>query len=291
MTAAGIRSIAIVGGGTAGWMTAVSLAQFLKRLNVRIRLIESEQIGTIGVGEATIPPIMHFLRAAGIDEDDLVRKTKATFKLGIEFKDWTRAGHSYMHPFGQTGFDMGPVAFSAYWLQALREGKAHRLEEYSLQAMGAYAGKFMRPGSHRELSPGRHHVCIAIRCIAVCAVPAHHGRSSRRRADRGPGQVRVAEAGRRFHRRADARERGANRGRSLHRLLRLSRPADRGRIEDRLRSLESAGCPATAPLRCPARERQACPPTPRSPPRRRAGNGAFRCSTASATAMCTAAAS
>ncbi|HXI75963.1 MAG TPA: tryptophan 7-halogenase, partial [Steroidobacteraceae bacterium] len=70
MTAAGIRSIAIVGGGTAGWMAAVSLAQFLKRLNVRIRLIESEQIGTIGVGEATIPPIMHFLRAAGIDEDD-----------------------------------------------------------------------------------------------------------------------------------------------------------------------------------------------------------------------------
>jgi tryptophan 7-halogenase len=145
MTAAGIRSIAIVGGGTAGWMTAVSLAQFLKRLNVRIRLIESEQIGIIGVGEATIPPIMHYLRAAGIDENDLVRKTKATFKLGIEFKDWTRAGHSYMHPFGQTGLDMGPVAFGSYWLKAHREGKAHRLEEYSLQAMGAYTGKFMRP--------------------------------------------------------------------------------------------------------------------------------------------------
>jgi tryptophan halogenase len=145
MTAAPIRSIAIVGGGTAGWMAAVSLAQFLKKLNVRIRLIESEQIGTIGVGEATIPPIMHYIRAAGIDENDLIRKTKATFKLGIEFKDWTRIGHSYMHPFGQTGIDMGPVAFSAYWLKALREGKARRLEEYSLQAMGAYTGKFMRP--------------------------------------------------------------------------------------------------------------------------------------------------
>ena len=145
MTAAPIRSIAIVGGGTAGWMTAVSLAKFLKTLNVRIRLIESEQIGTIGVGEATIPPIMHFIRAAGIDENELIRQTKATFKLGIEFKDWTRVGHSYMHPFGQTGFDMGPVAFSAYWLKALGEGKARRLEEYSLQAMGAYTGKFMRP--------------------------------------------------------------------------------------------------------------------------------------------------
>jgi tryptophan halogenase len=145
MTAVPIRRIAIVGGGTAGWMTAASLAKFLKTLNVRIRLIESEQIGIVGVGEATIPPLMEYIRALGIDENDLVRKTKATFKLAIEFKDWTRIGHSYMHPFGQTGFDMGPLAFSAYWLKALREGKASRLEEYSLQAMAAYAGKFMRP--------------------------------------------------------------------------------------------------------------------------------------------------
>jgi tryptophan halogenase len=145
MTAVPIRSIAIVGGGTAGWMTAASLAKFLKNLNVRIRLIESEQIGIVGVGEATIPPLMDYIRALGIDEDDLVRNTKATFKLAIEFRDWTRIGHSYMHPFGQTGFDMGPLAFSAYWLKALREGKASRLEEYSLQAMAAYAGRFMRP--------------------------------------------------------------------------------------------------------------------------------------------------
>ncbi len=145
MTATPIRSIAIVGGGTAGWMTAASLAKFLKALKVRIRLIESEQIGTVGVGEATIPPIMEYIRALGIDENDLVRKTKATFKLAIEFRDWTRIGHSYMHPFGQTGFDMGPLAFSAYWLKALREGTAARLEEYSLHAAAAYAGKFMRP--------------------------------------------------------------------------------------------------------------------------------------------------
>jgi tryptophan 7-halogenase len=140
-----IRSIAIVGGGTAGWMTAVSLAKFFKATNLRIRLIESEQIGTVGVGEATIPPIMHFIRAAGIDENDLIRKTQSTFKLGIEFKDWTRIGHTYMHPFGTTGFDLGPVAFSAYWLKAFREGKARRLEEHSLEASAAYAGKFMRP--------------------------------------------------------------------------------------------------------------------------------------------------
>jgi tryptophan 7-halogenase len=145
MSALPIRSIAIVGGGTAGWMTAVSLAKMFRRANTSIRLIESEQIGIIGVGEATIPPIMHFIRAAGIDENDLIRKTQSTFKLGIEFKDWTRIGHSYMHPFGQTGFDLGPVAFSAYWLKAYRGGNASRLEEHSLEATAAYSGKFMRP--------------------------------------------------------------------------------------------------------------------------------------------------
>jgi tryptophan halogenase len=145
MTANPIRSIAIVGGGTAGWMVAASLAKFLKNLNCRIRLVESDQIGIIGVGEATIPPIMAFIRGLGIEENELIRKTQATFKLGIEFRDWTRIGHSYMHPFGQTGFDMGPLAFSAYWLKALRAGTAGRLEEYSLQAMAAYTGKFMRP--------------------------------------------------------------------------------------------------------------------------------------------------
>jgi tryptophan halogenase len=140
-----IRSIAIVGGGTAGWMAAASMSKFLRKLDCRIRLIESEQIGTIGVGEATIPPIMDFIRALGIDENEVIRKTRATFKLGIEFRDWTRLGHSYIHPFGQTGFDMEGVPFSAYWLRAFREGKASRLEDYSLQAVASRAGKFMRP--------------------------------------------------------------------------------------------------------------------------------------------------
>jgi tryptophan halogenase len=126
-------------------MTAVGLAKFLKALQVSIRLIESEQIGTVGVGEATIPPLMHFIRGAGIDENDLMRKVGGTFKLGIEFKDWTRPGHTYIHPFGQTGFDLGPLAFSTCWLHARRQGRAARLAEYSLEATAAYAGKFMRP--------------------------------------------------------------------------------------------------------------------------------------------------
>ena len=117
----------------------------LKRVGTPIRLIESELIGTVGVGEATIPPIMEFIRGLGIDENDLVRKTQATFKLAIEFRDWTRLGHTYLHPFGQTGFDIGPLAFSSYWLKRLREGKAADLDAYSLMATAAYQGKFMRP--------------------------------------------------------------------------------------------------------------------------------------------------
>jgi tryptophan halogenase len=140
-----IRSIAIVGGGTAGWMAAASLAYFLKNLNCTIRLIESAEIGTVGVGEATIPPIIDFIRVLGIDENDLIKKTMATFKLAIAFKDWLRPGHTYMHPFGTTGYDMEGVPFAGYWMKARAEGKAARLEEYNLQAMAAERGKFMRP--------------------------------------------------------------------------------------------------------------------------------------------------
>lgn len=140
-----IRSIAIVGGGTAGWMAAAKLAHALKDTPCTIRLIESDAIGTVGVGEATIPPILNFIRELGIDEDELIRETCATFKLGIEFKDWTRIGHSYFHPFGETGYALGDVPFAAYWLKHYRAGKAGRLEQYSLTAAAAAHGKFTRP--------------------------------------------------------------------------------------------------------------------------------------------------
>ncbi|HEX4078263.1 MAG TPA: tryptophan halogenase family protein [Rhizomicrobium sp.] len=140
-----IREIVIVGGGTAGWMAAASLVTSLSRLNVRIRLVESDEIATVGVGEATIPPIMDFIRQLGIDEDEIIREIKATFKLGIAYRDWTRPGDFYFHPFGPTGSGLGSVSFPACWLKMFLDGTAVRLEEYSIQAMAATQGKFMRP--------------------------------------------------------------------------------------------------------------------------------------------------
>jgi len=145
MTDRRIRNIAIVGGGTAGWMAAASLAKSLVGMGIQIRLIESPHIGSVGVGEATIPPIMDFIRQLGIAEDDLVRDVQATYKLGIGYRDWTRPGHFYFHPFGPTGPGIGSIPFQSYWLKMFLAGNAGPLEDYSIQAMAATEGRFTRP--------------------------------------------------------------------------------------------------------------------------------------------------
>ncbi|MDR6787047.1 tryptophan halogenase [Sphingomonas sp. BE138] len=142
-----IGSILIVGGGTAGWMTAAALARSLGPRRPSITLVESEELGTVGVGEATIPPILEMNRLLGIDEDAFVRATGATFKLGISFENWRAVGHAYFHPFGRIGAAIGPLPFHLYWraLASADPATAGALTDYSLPAMAARAGTFCRP--------------------------------------------------------------------------------------------------------------------------------------------------
>ena len=136
-----IQNVVVVGGGTAGWITAAVLIRMLgKTLNVT--LVESDDIGTVGVGEATIPPILVLNQALGIDQSDFMRKTNATIKLGIEFEDWRRKDHSYMHAFGKLGRDFPFCGFEQLWLRGLKEGCSTDFWDYSLNYQAAKQGKF-----------------------------------------------------------------------------------------------------------------------------------------------------
>ncbi len=135
-------NIVIAGGGTAGWMVAAALSHLLEG-GYRIRLVESEAIGTVGVGEATIPQIRTYNQTLGLNEDAFIRATQATFKLGIEFVGWTHPGHRYMHAFGDVGRDSG-VAFQHYWLRARALGFAQPLGNYAMNEVAARGNRMHR---------------------------------------------------------------------------------------------------------------------------------------------------
>jgi tryptophan halogenase len=141
-----IREVVIVGGGTAGWMVAAALSRFLNNGYTRTTLIESDEIATVGVGEATIPPLLAFNGMLGINENEFVAATQATFKLGIEFVNWGQLGETYFHPFGQHGEDLQGIHFHQLYLRERQRRVMHDLSAYSMSAMAAASGKFARPG-------------------------------------------------------------------------------------------------------------------------------------------------
>ncbi len=153
VTTSRVKRVVIVGGGTAGWMAATALTRFFDDGERSITLIESDAIGTVGVGEATIPPIRNFNAMLGIEENEFLRETRGTFKLGIEFVNWGKQGDRYFHPFGEYGQDLHGIAFHQLYLRELaRSGSqaAGRIAEYSMSSVAAAMGKFGRPSAHAK---------------------------------------------------------------------------------------------------------------------------------------------
>lgn len=140
-----ITSVCVLGGGTAGWMTAAALAFKFQGSDIAITVVESEQIGTVGVGEATLPHIRFFNQALGIDEAEFMRATNATFKLGIEFCDWGQLGDSYIHPFGDFGQPVDGIDFHHVWNKLRRDGLNTPLDAYSYPIAAAQNGRFHYP--------------------------------------------------------------------------------------------------------------------------------------------------
>ncbi|GGW87192.1 tryptophan halogenase family protein [Alteromonas halophila] len=145
-----VRKLVIAGGGTAGWMAAALLRKVLPR-TLSITLVESEEIGIVGVGEATIPPIQTFNKVLGLDEREFLRETQGSVKLAIKFENWRVPGESYFHTFGAPGANLGFASFQHYWLRAQQEGLTRSLWDYDLNYMCATAGKFNKMNTQNPL--------------------------------------------------------------------------------------------------------------------------------------------
>ena len=140
-----IAHVVIVGGGTAGWMTAAAAGRFLDDGQRRITLVESDAIGTVGVGEATIPSILNFNKLLGIDEAEFLRETKGSFKLGIEFAGWHRPDSGYFHPFGSFGRDIEGINFHQLWLKLRGQAGIGPIADYSPSTVAARSAAFGPP--------------------------------------------------------------------------------------------------------------------------------------------------
>ena len=197
MSAPRVQRVLVAGGGTAGWMTAAALARFLPR-DVKVTLVESEAIGTVGVGEATLPTLADFNHMLGIQEDEFLAATGGTFKLGIEFRDWTREGSRYFHPFGRCGLDAHGVAFHQLWTRSRLAGDRWRLDEYSICTQAAMAGTFLRPDvqdPHSPLSQMRHAYHVDAGRYAAFLRQYAEGRGVQRVEGRIASVLRDSESG------------------------------------------------------------------------------------------------
>ncbi|EGF93143.1 tryptophan halogenase PrnA [Asticcacaulis biprosthecium C19] len=150
-----IETIVIVGGGTAGWMAAAALSRLRSGRPVNIVLIESEEIGTVGVGEATIPPFLDFNRLLDIDEREMLAAVQGSFKLGIQFVNWGKLGDSYIHPFGNYGYQVDGVSFHHIWHRYKMAGDKRPIQIFNIETMAAQFGRFARTDDykHEDLPP------------------------------------------------------------------------------------------------------------------------------------------
>lgn len=145
-----INNIVIVGGGTAGWTTAACLARVLSKTKSKITLIDSPDVATIGVGEATIPPLVEFIRFLGINEQEFVTKTQATFKLAIKFTNWNKVGEHYWHQFGSVGADIDGKPFYQHWYKSTLQGNKNTYTDYSPAIAMAKENKFVIPPANQQ---------------------------------------------------------------------------------------------------------------------------------------------
>ncbi len=136
-----VNKVVIVGGGTAGWISAAALVRFLGGV-VDIELVESDAIGTVGVGEATIPQLIRLNKVLGFDEREFMRETKATYKLGIKFENWGQLGSAYLHTFGEVGINLASLHFHQYWLRSIQQGDSSSLWDFSLHNEAAKQHRF-----------------------------------------------------------------------------------------------------------------------------------------------------
>jgi len=183
-----IARVVIVGGGTAGWMAAAAFSRFLNNGHRQIILVESDAIGTVGVGEATIPAIINFNRMLDINENEFLKATRGTFKVGIEFFNWGRIGDRYIHPFGAYGNDLHGIDFHQLWLrERMNRGNSGDIADYAICAVAAALRRFGRPAPNAKSLLSR--LCYAFHFDASLYAKFLRGIAERQGTERREGRI------------------------------------------------------------------------------------------------------